>query len=330
MAALEGATIFASKRCDILGAEVVSNINEILPFTVLEIFQNQPGLSGLFIASLSSAALSTLSSCMSSLSAITYEDIIKIKFPGMHPYKAIRIAKFLVLLYGLVAMGLAFAISQIPGSVSAIFASFMGCMDGPVCAIFVLSAMFRRATTKGVFLGAVCGMVASFWINMGSLFSGLPSYPYLLSGPTDQCYMYEGKQSKNISILHMHAMENVTNTRLSIVNVSTTMSAADDTSSDSMSPLAKIYSTSYIMFSFIGFMTSLIIGFLASLLTTPPKQFDERCLFSFRKHFVEELFKTKKVNALNQKEVDEVKKSVFLLMVLFLYIYGFRNYMTSR
>ncbi|XP_053376607.1 sodium-coupled monocarboxylate transporter 2-like [Mercenaria mercenaria] len=78
MATFEGATIFAyymTKRCDILGAGVVDNINEILPFAVLDLFQDLPGLAGLFTASLSSAALSTMSSLLSSLSAVTYEDL---------------------------------------------------------------------------------------------------------------------------------------------------------------------------------------------------------------------------------------------------------------
>lgn len=163
----------------------------------MELFRHQPGLSGLFVASLSSsalntlsglfvaslssAALSTLSSCLSSLSAVTYEDIIKVKFPGICPHKATKISKIVVLLYGIIALRLAFGISQIPGSVISMFPRCMGCMDGPLCAILLLSAMFRRATTKGVLIGAVCGMIASFWINIGSLFSGLPSYPYLPS-----------------------------------------------------------------------------------------------------------------------------------------------------
>ncbi|XP_060606993.1 sodium-coupled monocarboxylate transporter 2-like [Ruditapes philippinarum] len=236
MAALEGATIFAyyvSKRCDILGAGIVSNVNEILPFTVLELFQHQPGLSGLFIASLSSAALSTLSSCLSSLSAVTYEDIIKVKFPGMHPYRATKISKIIVLMYGLVSMALAFALSQIPGSVTEVFASLVGCLDGPVCAIFVLSAMFKRATTKGVCIGAVCGMIVSLWINIGGMTSDLPAYPFLPSGPTDQCHIFEEESSYNLSISIAKSTENATYITLG-GNITTSTSQADVISDSSL------------------------------------------------------------------------------------------------
>lgn len=289
MTAIEGATIFAyyvAKRCDILGAGIITNINEILPFTVLELFQHQPGLSGLFIASLSSAALSTLSSCLSSLSAVTYEDIIKVKFPGMSPHKATNISKIVVLFYGFVAMGLAFAISQIPGSVTSVFASCMGCMDGPVCAIFVLSAMFRRATTKGVLTGAVCGMILSFWLNVGSLLSGLASYPYLPSGPVDKCYIYEESAFTNASYLHSYASLEGNVTRM-LVPLTTLI--ATNVDSGQASVLDKVYSISYILYSFIGFITSLVVGFVVSLLTTPPKKIDERCIFSFKRHLLGEL-----------------------------------------
>lgn len=316
MASFEGATIFAyyvSKGCDILSGGIVSNINEILPFTVLELFKHQPGLSGLFIAALSSAALSTLSSCLSSLSAVTYEDIIKSKFPGMHPYKATKLSKLVVLCYGFISMGLAFAISQIPGSVIAIFASFMGCMDGPVCAIFVLSAMFRRATTKGVLAGAICGMGLSFWINIGSQFSGLPTYPYMSPGPVNQCYVYTEESFENVSNFSSYVIENTTDSSLLRTNIwlnaSTTL-AMPEVDSKTHSPLEKMYSISYILFSFIGFITSVVVGSLVSLCTSPPEKLDEKSLFSFRKHFVEELFGNKSDHKLNDEthEIEEVTK----------------------
>ena len=304
MAALEGATIFAyyfEKRCDILGAGIITNVNEILPFTILDLFQRQPGLSGLFVASLSSAALSTLSSCLSSLSAVTYEDIIKVKFPGMHPYKATKISKIVVLMYGLISMGLAFALSQIPGSVTSVFASFMGCLDGPVCAIFVLSAMFRRSTTKGLCIGAMCGAVVSFWINIGSMFTDLPPYPYLPSGPTDQCHIYEDDTSYNLTIANV--TEPISYTILG-ENITSTLKM--DVTTDSLSPLEKMYSISYVMFSFIGFIIALVVGILMSLCTTKPKKIDERCIFSFRKHVIEELFSNEDEKK-SPKEKEEIE-----------------------
>ena len=77
-------------------------MNETVPITVIELFHNIPGVTGLFIASLSSAALSTLSSCLSSLSAITYDDVIKVIYPDNENEKATRLSKIVVLFYGLI------------------------------------------------------------------------------------------------------------------------------------------------------------------------------------------------------------------------------------
>ncbi|XP_045170727.2 sodium-coupled monocarboxylate transporter 2-like [Mercenaria mercenaria] len=316
MAAFEGVTIFAyyvAKRCDIFDAGIVDNINAILPFVVLDLFQNLPGLAGLFTASLSSAALSTMSSCLSSLSAVTYEDIIKVKFPDMHAYKATKLSKMIVLMYGLIALALAFAVSFIPGSVVAIFVTFMGCFDGPLVATYLLSVMYRKATTNGVIIdicyNTICASVIVFWLNIGSRFSGMPPYPYLPPGPTDQCSSYLDPAFLNGSTSAVYpATNNITlvsvTQHLPTLTTTTTAHSSDQDVSNlsALSALEKIYSISYQVFSLVGMLTSLIIGLLVSLCTSPPKQIDQRCLFSFRKHILEEICEHKSSTDFDDKD----------------------------
>ena len=71
---------FFAKGCDPLAAGKVDNLNQIIPYTIMELFHDMPGLPGLFIAALAAASLSTISSGLSSLAAVTYEDIIKNSF----------------------------------------------------------------------------------------------------------------------------------------------------------------------------------------------------------------------------------------------------------
>ncbi|WAR10646.1 SC5AC-like protein [Mya arenaria] len=187
---IEGVVIFAyytSKGCDIYNAGLIININQLVLYTVLELFVDLPGLPGLFIAALSSAAFSTLSSCLSSLSAILYEDIIKVRNPNISAQVVTNISRLVTILFGLIALAATFLISSLPGSVVSLFASFVGCMEGPTCAIFILSAFGRRATTKEVLFGAMCGMSISLWLNLENLFSDVPAYTLLPSGPTNSC-----------------------------------------------------------------------------------------------------------------------------------------------
>lgn len=49
-----------------------------MPRYVLDTMENIPGLSGLFVAGIFSGSLSTVSSALNSLSAVTMEDYVKV------------------------------------------------------------------------------------------------------------------------------------------------------------------------------------------------------------------------------------------------------------
>ena len=304
MTAYEGVTIFAyhaSKGCDIYNGGLIDNINEILPVTVMQLFTNIPGMSGLFIASLSSAALSTLSSCLSSLSAVTYEDVIRVIYPEIEDYRATQLSKIVVLLYGLAGMSMTFLIAKLPGSVVNIFQGFMGCIDGPTTAVFLLSIFYRRATSKGVFIGALCGMCVSFWLIMGHTFSSIPGDPKLPSGPTDNCSMYE-----NSSYTYRNWDQG--NDRILQQNLTLNSTAHDQT--EQLSFLEKIYTISYVLYSLIGFLVATVLGITTSLVIGSPGNAHVRYMFSFDKHILKDL--------LGKGRTSEVELSTALALEPFL------------
>lgn len=51
-----------------------------MPYFVIDSMQHVPGLSGLFVSGIFSAALSTVSAAMNSLALVTLEDYIKVNF----------------------------------------------------------------------------------------------------------------------------------------------------------------------------------------------------------------------------------------------------------
>ena len=289
LSALQGVTIFAyhvSKGCDILESGQIKNLNELLPVTVLELFQKFQGMTGLFLASLSCAALSTLSSCLNSMSAITYEDIVKVKFPNISEKKATFVSKIVVLLYGMVGIALTFLVAKIPGTATTIFTSIIGCMDGPTAAMFLLSMMSRRVTTKGVFVGAVTGMVTTLWIILGQAFSNLPPDPKLPPGPTYNCTevnpaFYDHLRPNHITTTpDVHVSTEAHNLTLSLPTEAESV----------LTPLQTLYNLSYTLFSFTGFSVTIVIASIVSVFTKPTKDIDDRCLFSFQKHLQGKLF----------------------------------------
>lgn len=62
--------------CDPLLNKQISNYDQLLPFFVVDLLQNFYGLPGIFIACIYSAALSTISSGLNSLSAVFLHDFI--------------------------------------------------------------------------------------------------------------------------------------------------------------------------------------------------------------------------------------------------------------
>lgn len=65
------------KHCDPLQTKLAKAKDQMLPLFVMETLGELPGLSGLFIAGVFSAALSSLSTCLNSMSAVVLEDFVK-------------------------------------------------------------------------------------------------------------------------------------------------------------------------------------------------------------------------------------------------------------
>ena len=302
MASLEGVTTFAyysSIGCDLLNTKIIENVNELLPYTVTKLFHDIPGINGLFIASLSSAALSTLSSCLSSLSAITYDDVIRVKFPDVEGEKATLLSKFTVLVYGTIGLVLTFIIAKLPGSILNIFLGFMACIDGPTSAIFILSVLFRRGTSKGVFSGGLCGMAVSFWLIVGRTMSSIPLDPKLPSGPTGKCSQYANVSKPNLDLTNMYE------TDLNL-NITAVQSFDGDSSRTELTLLENIYTVSYTLYSLIGFCVTVIVSIGISY-CTKPLNVEEKYLFSFSKHVMKDLLGRDSINRTAVKLETEMR-----------------------
>ncbi|KAH3818389.1 hypothetical protein DPMN_119997 [Dreissena polymorpha] len=273
-AAIEGGVIFAyyaSRGCDIYHGGITKNVNAIIPQAILDVFGNIPGLPGLFIAALSSAAFSTLSSLLSSLSVIIFQDAIRPYRPHMTKQFEAKLSRWLTVLFGVLALAVSFLISVFQGTISFIFQSFISCIDGPTCAIFTLSILFRRSTTKGVLIGSLCGMAVSMWLTLGKLFSDVPPDVMLKSGPVDQC----------VNVIHLNTTYMSYSNESLVFNVTQTY-VNDPNEIRTTNILHEIYSLSYLLISLSAFLVTMVVGIVVSLCTSPPKNIDDRLLFSFR------------------------------------------------
>uniref|UniRef100_A0A8C3FAS4 Solute carrier family 5 member 8 n=1 Tax=Chrysemys picta bellii TaxID=8478 RepID=A0A8C3FAS4_CHRPI len=79
--------------CDPWTAKRVSAPDQLMPYLVLDILRDFPGVPGLFVASAYSGTLSTVSSSINALAAVTVEDLIKPYFSSLSEKKLSWISK---------------------------------------------------------------------------------------------------------------------------------------------------------------------------------------------------------------------------------------------
>ncbi|KAK7467995.1 hypothetical protein BaRGS_00036773, partial [Batillaria attramentaria] len=165
---LAGIVIFAyyvEQGCDPLSSGRVGNSNQIVPYFVMEVL-DIPGLPGLFVSCLFSGALSTMSSCLNALAAVTWEDFLKpVLGERLSEAQKTWVTKLLVLIYGGAGIGMAFMAQGLGGTVLQASLSFTGAASGPILGLFLLGGVFPWANGKGAVVGGVLGLIFPLWIR---------------------------------------------------------------------------------------------------------------------------------------------------------------------
>ncbi|XP_048467808.1 sodium-coupled monocarboxylate transporter 1-like [Rhincodon typus] len=102
-------------QCDPLTRKRVRASDQLLPYLVMDIMRDYPGVPGLFVAAAYSGTLSTVSSSINALAAVTVEDIIK-PFISLSEQKLSWVTKGLSFLFGIICIAMA-ALSSVMGGV---------------------------------------------------------------------------------------------------------------------------------------------------------------------------------------------------------------------
>jgi len=141
-------------------------IDQIFPYFIAH--HLPVGVSGLLIAAIFAAAMSTLSSILNSLATITVTDFGK-KFllPGRTDAQYTAWAKGATFFWGFVAIGCAFFTEHLSDSVALAVLKAGGLFTGPILGAFLLGIFCPRITASGAFFGTLIGLIAS--LSLGFL-----------------------------------------------------------------------------------------------------------------------------------------------------------------
>lgn len=216
-----------------------------MPIYVIDALSHIPGIAGLFCAGIFSGSLSTVSTALNSLSAVTLEDYYKNIYYAIKkkPFNTSQrdsafASKLLSTFYGFICIGVAF-LSQNLGGVLQASLTIFGVVGGPLLAIFTLGMFTKIANQWGVIVGHVIGMSIAMWSQFG--FPRPP--PPLLSFSTDDCSKFDPNSVGQFS------------------SNQTYVNALSDEQS-----YFYLYRISYLYAVILGFSITLIVGYLLSFL----------------------------------------------------------------
>ena len=166
---------------DPLAAGLIAKEDQILPYFVVT--QLPMGLPGLLIAAIYAASMSTISAGLNSLASATVVDFKQrlSKVPEASQSVQLGEARWITVGYGIVVMGLAFAVSLMPGNLVESVNTIIGLVGGPLLGLFFLGMFTERATTKGALLGSLVGFVAllSLLLYQNGVFTAVKPPPLI-------------------------------------------------------------------------------------------------------------------------------------------------------
>uniref|UniRef100_A0A8C5HQ44 Sodium-coupled monocarboxylate transporter 1-like n=1 Tax=Gouania willdenowi TaxID=441366 RepID=A0A8C5HQ44_GOUWI len=249
LAMLSGLTMYSIyKKCDPLLNGDITTYDQLLPYLVMDILADYPGIPGLFVAAAYSGTLSTVSSSINALVAVTMEDLIAPVFKHLTQKQTSWLNMGLSVFFGAVCIGMAGAASLM-GSVLQAALSVFGMISGPLLGLYLLGMFFRTPNSIGGLVGMVVGLVLTLWVGIGAqVYPPTAEKTNPLPVSTAGCNNTMGE-------------DYTTATTLFPVCVSVRPPLADSW-----------YSLSYLYFSLLGTLITVVTGLLVSMATGGCKQ----------------------------------------------------------
>ncbi|XP_061582811.1 sodium-coupled monocarboxylate transporter 1 [Cololabis saira] len=253
LAMFSGLTMYSIyKNCDPLLNGDISTSDQLLPYLVMDILAAYPGIPGLFVAAAYSGTLSTVSSSINALVAVTVEDFIFPIWKDLTPKQVTWLNMGLSVFFGGLCIGMA-GVASAMGSVLQAALSIFGMISGPLLGLYLLGMFFRTTNSIGGLVGMMIGLALTLWVGIGSqLYPATDDMTNPLPLSTAGC--------------------NNTGTD-STTATPWTSSGPLTTQLDHRPPLADTwYSLSYLYFSLFGMLTTMVSGLVVSIITGGCKQ----------------------------------------------------------
>lgn len=159
----------------------------MMPVFIINYLPN--GIIGLLVVAIMAAAMSSLSSAINSLSAVSTQDYFRLRRHNPEEESYLKTARIAGVFWGLITLLLSFYAGQIADTVIEAINKIGSLFYGPVLATFTLAILTKRVTANGMNIGLIAGVLSNlylalaqtqifwFWWNLsGFLVTGLAAF----------------------------------------------------------------------------------------------------------------------------------------------------------
>nr|XP_053629216.1 sodium-coupled monocarboxylate transporter 1-like isoform X2 [Cherax quadricarinatus] len=271
---LSGLVMYAHfKDCDpITASGTISDPSIVVIAYVLRVLTEIPGLSGLFVAAIYAAVLSSVSTQLNSLTAVLWEDFLKVipVFENWSEVKVGGLQKVLVFVTGVLGIILGLVVSTFDWSFLRALFAINGALSGPLIGLFLTAIYFPWVNVKGASAGFVVSIIINICIVTGQLME--PKAKFLRLS-RDGCP--PGINTTMSVPLNFTALPSTvfSTAAVSSTAISSTTVSSTDVSSTAVPPTAKIhplYGLSYCLNSLWGTLFCIVVAVIVTIVTESP------------------------------------------------------------
>ena len=146
------------------------NPDWMMPIFILNYLPH--GMIGILVVAILAAAMSSLSSAINSLAAVSIEDYCRITNKTLAPDDYLKKAKYVGLTWGTITLGLSFYAGNIAPTVIEAINKVGSVFYGPILAVFLLAVVDKKLGAREINIGLISGVAINIaiWLTLDNVF----------------------------------------------------------------------------------------------------------------------------------------------------------------
>ncbi|KAH8294033.1 hypothetical protein KR054_007652, partial [Drosophila jambulina] len=155
--------------CDPLTTKLAVAKDQLVPLLVVQSLSTFPGVPGMFVAGVFSAALSSLSTGMNSLAAVFLEDYIRpLARKPLTEHQTAIIMRLCTVIIGVLSVALVFVVERMGSHVMQLSMTIGSVVQGPLLGLFVMGLLCPSIKSRSAIVGSLCSFFFMGWLCLSA------------------------------------------------------------------------------------------------------------------------------------------------------------------